>query len=59
MSLTFRQLAEHIDQMSDEQKDCDVSIYDGDNDEYYCVKEVVFATEECQVLDVDHPILRF
>ena len=59
MSLTFRQLAERIEQMSDEQKDCDVSIYDGDNDESYTVEDVAFATEECQVLDVGHPILRF
>ena len=59
MALTIRQLAEQIAQMNEDQLDSNVSVYDTDNDEYYGVNDIAFATEECQVLDVGHPILRF
>jgi hypothetical protein len=37
-----------------------ISDYDNYEDEYYqSGVEFVFATDECQVLDVDHPIIRF
>ena len=48
MALTFRQLAEQIAQMNDEQLDSNVSVYDSDNDEYYGVNDMAFATEECR-----------
>ena len=38
----------------------EVSFDFDDEDEYYQASvELVFATDECQVLDVDHPIIRF
>ena len=37
-----------------------VAVYDGNEYEYYQqTVEFVFATDKCQVLDVDHPIIRF
>lgn len=45
-------IRQRIAQMNEEQLDSNVSVYVTDNDN-------AFATEECQVLDVGHPILRF
>ena len=60
--MTYRELAEQISRMTPEQKDCDVCVWDSDyeTDEFYQEGvELVFATPSCQVLDTDHPIIRF
>jgi hypothetical protein len=62
--MTYKELLQQLQQLNEEQLNSDVSICDffGEDEcpEYYqsCV-EFVFATEECGVLDVDHPIIRF
>jgi hypothetical protein len=60
--MTYKELLEQLQQLNEDQLHCDVTIFDtmGSPDEYYQAGvELVFATEECQVLDVDHPIIRF
>ena len=58
--MTYKELLNQLKSLSEEQLNSDVAVYDEGVDEYYQLKvELVFATEECQVLDVDHPILRF
>ena len=58
--MTYKELLLQLQQLTEEQLNSDVAIYDTGADEYYQLKvEFVFATEECQVLDVDHPIIRF
>ena len=58
MNLTYRQLLAELQTFTDEQLDCNVSVYDCDNEEYYPLQpEIAFATEDCQVLDPNHPIL--
>ena len=58
--MTYAELLQQLEQMNEEQLNSDVCVYDEGVDEYYQLKvELVFATEECQVLDVDHPIIRF
>lgn len=58
--MTYKELLQELQQLNEEQLNSDVAVYDTDADEYYQLKvEFVFATEECQVLDVDHPIIRF
>lgn len=58
--MTYAELLQELQQMNEEQLNSDVCVYDEGTDEYYQLKvELVFATEECQVLDVDHPIIRF
>ena len=58
--MTYKELLQELQQLNEEQLNSDVAVYDTDTDEYYQLKvEFVFATEECQVLDVDHPIIRF
>jgi hypothetical protein len=58
--MTYEDLLIELANLSEEQLKQDVAVYDTGADEYYQLKvEFVFATEECQVLDVDHPIIRF
>ena len=58
--MTYKELLQQLQQLSEEQLKSDVAIYDEGTDEYYQLKvELVFETEECDVLDVDHPIIRF
>ena len=58
--MTYKELLQQLQQLTEEQLNCDVAIYEPCADEYWQDKvELVFATDECQVLDVDHPIIRF
>jgi hypothetical protein len=56
--MTYQQLLAQLKVMNEEQLNMDVTVYVCDNDEYYAIQDdIVFATEECGVLDVDHPVL--
>ncbi len=60
--MTYKELLQQLQQLTEEQLNCDVAIWNSDYeiDEFYqSGVEFVFATEQCQVLDVDHPIIRF
>ena len=59
--MTYKELLQQLQQLNEEQLTQDVAICsEDDEDEYYQASvELVFATDECQVLDVDHPIIRF
>ena len=59
--MTYKELLLQLQQLSEEQLNQDVAICsEDDEDEYYQASvELVFATDECQVLDVNHPIIRF
>ena len=58
--ITYRQLAELIATFNEEQLIANVTIFDQFEDEYFGENvELVFTTEECDVLDSNHPILRF
>jgi hypothetical protein len=58
--MTYQELLQQLQQLNPEQLISDVVIYDSYSDEYYQVGvEVVFATEDCGVLDVEHPIISF
>lgn len=61
MSITWRELKEALDELSDEQLNTDVTIYDGANDEYFAAgmsnKPLSFATA-FDVLDDGHPYLK-
>ena len=57
--ITFRQLRDEIDKLTEEQKDCMVSVYLPWEDEYKEIEaELWFADVDNDVLDVDHPIIR-
>jgi len=58
--MTYKELLQQLQQLNEDQLNSDVAVYDEGTDEYYQLNvEFVFATDECQVLDVDHPIIRF
>jgi hypothetical protein len=59
--MNYCQLLAELQKLTEEQLNQDVCIWDSyENDEFYQQGvEFMFATEECQVLDVDHPIIRF
>jgi len=56
--MTYKQLLAELQKLNEEQLNQDVAIWDTDNDEYYqTMVELVFTTEECDVLDVNHPVI--
>ena len=58
--MTYKDLLDQLQQLDEEQLNSDVAIWNDDLDEYYQSSvEFVFATDECQVLDVGHPVIRF
>ena len=58
--MTYKELLQQLQQLTEDQLNQDVCVYDTGTDEYYqSGVEFVFATDECDVLDVDHPIIRF
>ena len=60
--MTYKELLQQLQQLNEEQLNQDVCIWnsDYDGDEFYqSGVEFVFATDECDVLNLDHPIIRF
>jgi hypothetical protein len=57
--MTYKELLQQLQQLTEEQLNCDVAIYEPCADEYWQDKvELVFVTET-DVLDKDHPVIRF
>lgn len=58
--MTYKELLQQLQQLNEDQLNSDVAVYDEGTDEHYQLKvELVYATEKCDVLDVNHPIIRF
>jgi hypothetical protein len=58
--MTYKELLAELQKLNEEQLNQDVTVYDKYAQEHYQLTvAVVFATDECQVLDVDHPIIVF
>jgi hypothetical protein len=57
MSMTYRQLQEEIAHMTEEQKNCHISVYKNDIDEFFEVHGLGFSDERNDVLDKGHPVL--
>jgi hypothetical protein len=58
--MTYEDLLIELANLSEEQLKQDVAVYDNYEQEYHQLTvKLVFATDECQVLDVDHPIIVF
>ena len=54
--MTYAALKAWIETLSNEQQQCDVSVHDVANDEWYPVYDFGIITDD-DVLDKDHPIL--
>ena len=57
-NLTYRELLEKLQQLTEDQLDCNISIYIPWDDEYIPVDKLIFAGVENDVLDEDTPILQ-
>jgi hypothetical protein len=58
--MTYKELLFQLQQLPEDLLNYDVCVYDTGNDEYYQLNvELVFAGQECDVLGLDHPIIRF
>jgi succinate dehydrogenase flavin-adding protein (antitoxin of CptAB toxin-antitoxin module) len=55
--MTYRQLMKMIEEMTDEQKDSDVTFFDNNDQDFYALSGLVFNEPplETDVLDRDHP----
>jgi mRNA-degrading endonuclease YafQ of YafQ-DinJ toxin-antitoxin module len=58
--MTYKELLAQLQQLSEEQLNQDLCLYNKWEDQHiqYDV-DLVFATEENDVLDLNHPIIRF
>jgi len=57
--MTYRKLLEIIAKFNEEQLDQDVTIYEPYEMEFYPATDVLFADENNDVLDEDHPFIQF
>ena len=58
--MTYKELLNQLSQLNEEQLNQDVAIWDEDNDEFYQQDvDLLFVDNTQDVLDVDHPIIRF
>jgi hypothetical protein len=58
--MTYKDLLLQLQQLSEDQLNEDVCVYDTGTEEHYQLNvELVYAGQECDVLNLDHPIIRF
>ena len=57
--MTYKELLDQLQQLNPEQLDADVMIQDYDYEYHGYKVELVFATDAQDVLNVDHPVIRF
>ena len=60
--MTYKELLQHLQQLDEEQLNCDVCVCnsDEDKDEFHLFGvEFVLATKDCRELEVDYPVIRF
>lgn len=57
--MTYKLLAEKISRMDEKQQNCDATVFDIFENEYFPVKDLLFAGEENDVFDENHPYLSF
>ena len=57
--MTYQELLNQLQQLNPEQLNQDVAIWDEDNDEFYQQDVDLLFVDDTDVLDVDHPIIRF
>ena len=58
--MTYKELLAELQKLNEEQLNQDVAIWDVANDEFYQQDvDLLFVDNTQDVLDVDHPIIRF
>ena len=56
--MTYRELADFLSTLSEEQLNMDVTVYDIQQDEYFMSGGVTIETDT-DVLDANHPVITF
>lgn len=56
--MTYKQLSESISKMTEEQQNCDVTVFVRGVDEFYPTSHELFINKESDVLDEGHPYLQ-
>ena len=57
--MTYKELLAELQKLNEEQLNQDVAIWDEVNDEFYQQDVDLLFVDETDVLDVNHPIIRF
>jgi hypothetical protein len=57
--MTYKELLNQLQQLNSEQLNQDVAVYDEGTDEYYQLKVELVFTNVSDVLDANHPVIRF
>jgi hypothetical protein len=59
--MTYKELLQQLQQLSEDQLNEDVTICSEDDPDVYFQAgvELVYSTQECDALNLDHPIIRF
>ena len=57
--MTYQELLAELQKLNEEQLNSDVCIWDEDDDEFYQQDVDLLFVDETDVLDVNHPIIRF
>ena len=58
--MKYKELLLQLQQLTEEQLNEDVCLYhDYEGDYYQSDVEFVYSTQECDALNLDHPIIRF
>ena len=58
--MTYKELLKQLQQLTEEQLNQDVCIYNSWEDQHIQLEvDLAFTTEDCDVLDFNHPVIRF
>ena len=57
--MTYKELLNQLQQLNEEQLNSDVCIWDEDDDEFYQQDVDLLFVDETDVLDKDHPVIRY
>ena len=57
--MTYQELLNQLQQLNEEQLNSDVCIWDEDDDEFYQQDVDLLFVDETDVLDKDHPVIRY
>ena len=59
MAMNWLALKAHTEDMSKEQQETDVTIYDESLDEYFCAEALLISPPHDDILDADHPYISY
>jgi hypothetical protein len=58
MDMTWKELAQKINDLSEEQKNTDVTFYDTNDGQFYALRSFLIADKNEDVIDPGHPFMQ-